>query len=81
MAKLRTISRWLVVALVALVAALILLHQALAGGHPARQSPSALPTARAPHAAIVRAQPMDAHPSTLHATMRAGASAAAARLI
>ncbi|HEV2236623.1 MAG TPA: hypothetical protein VGR57_08170 [Ktedonobacterales bacterium] len=71
MARLRTISRWLVVALVALVAALILLHQALAGGHPAHQSPGALPTARAPHAAIARTLPVDERRMPLSATMRA----------
>jgi hypothetical protein len=59
MAKLRTISRWLVVALVALVVALILLHQLLAGGHAPNRSPGALPTARAPHASIALTHQVD----------------------
>jgi hypothetical protein len=71
MARLRTISRWLVVALVALVVTLILLHQALAGGHATHPSPGALPTARAPHAATARTPPMDGLRVPLPATMRA----------
>jgi hypothetical protein len=70
MAKLRTISRWLVVALVVLVAALILLHQVLAGGHAPSRSPGALPTALAPHASIAPTHEMDGRLGTLHSTIR-----------
>jgi hypothetical protein len=49
MAKLRTLSRWIVLALVVVVALLILLHQLLAGGHPPIHPPAPLPTALAPH--------------------------------
>jgi hypothetical protein len=72
MAKLRTISRWLVVALVALVMALILLHQLLAGRAPIH-TPGPLPTALAPHAAIAAsalARPVDAHLAPLAAAIR-----------
>jgi hypothetical protein len=71
MAKLRTISRWLVVALVALVAALILLHQVLAGSHAPSRAPSALPTALAPHNSIARTHEMDGRLGILHSTIRA----------
>jgi hypothetical protein len=71
MAKLRTISRWLVLALVALVVALILLHQVLAGRAP-NHTPGALPTALAPYAAAsVPARPVDAHLDPLPAAIRA----------
>jgi hypothetical protein len=71
MAKLRTISRWLVLALVALVVALILLHQLLAGGQAPSHTPGPLPTARAPHAASAHMRQMDAHVIPLQFTIRA----------
>jgi uncharacterized MAPEG superfamily protein len=70
MARLRTISRWLVLALVVAVAVLILLHQLLAGGQAPSHAPAPLPTALAPRQFIARAQPMDARAIALHATIR-----------
>ena len=70
MAKLRTISRWLVLALVALVVALILLHQLLVGRAPSH-TPGPLPTALAPHsAASALARPVDADRALLSAAIR-----------
>jgi hypothetical protein len=72
MAKLRTISRWLVLALVALVVALILLHQLLAGGRAPSHTPGPLPTALAPHAAAsALTRPVDARLAPLSAAIRA----------
>ena len=71
MAKLRTISRWLVLALVALVVALILLHQLLVS-HAPGHTPGPLPTALAPRpAASALAHPVDAHLIPLSAAIRA----------
>lgn len=71
MARLRTFSRWIVLALVALVVALILLHQLLAGGQTPSHTPAPLPTALAPRPASMLAQRMDERSIAVLSVLRA----------